>query len=197
MGQVEEIKSKRTKSFHFVLPMLGGTIDDYIDDETRGLRSSGLGVDIPLLNCYVGDSSKPEYNNHIFLLYKFIGTKVFGLFLEKLSEHPLYTDLYGVSPKHDILVFNVPEQYELEYKLFKSEKPKIYRRFSDNYKKQVIKFLDPLVNIESIESILYHKESRFKEQEKLIGQAIPRDLDNYSIPIIEEETFNKKKLNKL
>ncbi len=209
MTAEKEIKSKikRTKSFLFVFPMLSDTVNDFLDDETKELKKSGKQVELPLLNCYVGDVDKPEYTNHIFVFYKWIKTKDFSVFESSLQKHPFFVEMYDPTPGHVMFVFGVPDDFQLEYELFKSERPKIYRRFSRAYKEQILSFLDPIVERKSIENILYSKdyhdskgkehkvvghEERFLELEKSIGQRIPRDLDNYSIPDIEQETFNKQ-----
>jgi len=209
----EIVKVKRSKSFLFVFPMLSESINDFLDNETKELRSKGFSADIP--ECFIRDVDKPEYTNHIFLLYKFNGTKEFGIFEDGLTKHPFFVEMYNPTPRHDMFVFGVPDDFQLEYELFKSEKPRIYRRFGEQYKQQVMNFLDPLMDRKAIESILYSyklnehgkpiydmsgrkiksetHENRFRKLESMIGTSIPRDLDNFSIPIIEEETFNKNK----
>ncbi len=199
-------KIKRTKSFLFVFPMLSDTVNDFLDNETKELRKNGQDISLPLLNCYIGDVDKPQYKNHIFVLYDWVKTKDFSLFEANLQNHPFFVDMYDPTPKHVMFVFSVPDDFRLEYELFRSERPKIYRRFSNQYKEQVLTFLDPIMQIKSIENILYSKdyfdskgiehkveghEDRYLKLEKLIGQTIPRDIDNYAIPNIEEETFNK------
>jgi hypothetical protein len=190
----QEIKIKRTKSFLFVFPMLGDTVNDFLDIETKELKKQHPNkfIDTPLINAYIGDIDKPEYNNHIFVLYKFFKSKAYGYLVEQLESHPCFVEMYNINPTYEMFVFQVTDDFQLEYDLFKSEKPRIYRRFSETYKQHILKFLDPLIDSKAIESILYSHEKRFKEQEELIGQPIPRDLDNYSIPLIVEETFNKK-----
>ena len=59
-----------------------------------------------------------------------------------------------------------------------------------------MKFLDPVAETRGdngLEAILYSFESRYKRQEAIIGAKIPRDIDNYSVPIVEEETFDRNK----
>lgn len=201
-----EIKDKiilqRTKTSRFIFPMLSNTILDFIDSETLEYKRLGKLVDNPLLNAYIGDIDKPHYNNHIFILYRFIGTKSFGLLEKSLTEHPLYVEMYDPTPNHVMFVFKVPDEYQIEYDLFKSEKPKIYRRFSEAYKQHIIKFMEPLLGVDDIKSILYSYESGFKALEKKLSFPgsivnIPRDLDNYPIPILSEETFNKQYLENI
>ena len=190
-------KIKRTKSFLFIFPMLSDTANNFLDNETKELRRIGKNVDLPLLNCYIGDVDKPQYNNHIFLFYKWIKTKDFGLFEQHLSKHESFVEMYDPTPGHVMFVFEAPDEFKLEYNLFKSEKPRIYRRFSDIYKKHILAFLDPIVDNKSVESILYSHESRFKDLENGLSIpgsviTIPRDIDNYPIPILIEETFDKQ-----
>ena len=128
--------------------------------------------------------------------------------------HPNFIEMYNPTTKHDMFVFSVPEEYQLEYNLFKSDRPKIFKRFGDGYKHRIVKFLEPIFDTAEVESILYPHvvddkgkyvlmdgkrvpseahEKRFAELEKDLGMKIPRDIDNYSIPNIEMETFNKLK----
>ena len=93
----EIVKIKRTKSFLFVFPMLSDIITDFIDNETLELRRIGKTSEIPLVNAYVGDVDKPEYNNHIFLLYKFYKSKEYGYLVDKLHSHPFFVEMYNLA----------------------------------------------------------------------------------------------------
>ena len=124
-------------------------------------------------------------------MYKFIGTKGFSIFENSLTKHPIYVEMYDPTPKHVMFIFRVPDEYQIEYDLFRSERPKIYRRFSDAYKSHIIKFMEPMYGVDELKSILYSHETRFKQLELDLGVKIPRDIDNYSIPSMDEEIFNK------
>lgn len=196
--EIKDVKIKRSDSFRFIFPMLSDSINDFVDKESLVLALEAIrlkrGTNLPLINCYIADKDIPEYNNHIFVLYKFIGSKEFGIFEQSLTKHPYFVEMYNPTSRHDMFVFGVPVEYQVEYDLFMSERPKIYRRFSDEYKKRVISFLSPMFDIKDITNILYADESRFKDMEKKIGVKIPRDIDNYSIPdITNNETFDKTK----
>lgn len=206
------VKIKRTDSFRFILPMLSESIYDLIDEDTKRARESKRKAFVPLINCYIADVDRPEHDNHIFVLYRFIGTKSFSIFEQNLASHPNFVEMYNPTDKHDMFVFSVPDDYRLEYSLFRSDRPKIFRRFDHNYKQRILKFLEPLFDVAEVESILHPyvidkegrfvldngkkirseaHEKRFLDLERELGVKIPRDIDNYTIPSMENETFNK------
>jgi len=172
-------KINRTKSFMFILPMLGKTILEFKN----------------VLNCFVyaDDERGQMYDNNIFILSKFDPSKDFSLFEKRIESHPYYETSYDItnnSTDYVIFVFRVPEQYEYEYKLFTRAKPILYRKFSGEYKEHIINFFNPTMDTSKIRAILYSDEKLYVEMEKKFKVEIPRELDNYAVPDLKEETFN-------
>lgn len=177
MGKLIEPKiNPRTKSFSFILPMIGESISQFID----------------LVNCYVRDIDRPELTNHIFVLFKYGVTKEFSRFEDQLTRHHLYCESYDPDPNHVMFVFHVPLDFQMEYDLFTNPRPgKCYSLFSDGYKQHIMKFLEAKVDVSLIQEILYRHEVRYLRLEKTLGQKIPRTVENYDLPDIENETYIK------
>jgi len=169
---------KVTKSFKFILPMLGEYYGQFGEPES----------------VFVGDVDKPEFDNHIFVLYGWDGSKYFAAFEAKLREHPLFEDYYDPTKQHVMFIFKVPEKYQAEYNLFKEANPSCFGSFSVSYKNHILKFFNGIFDLKTIKKILWKDESLYKELETSLGVKIPRELDNISVPDMEIEIFNKEKL---
>ena len=153
------------KSFTYIYPM----IKDIVNYENN------------LLNCYIQDLNKPEYNNHIFLRYKFDG-QASGLsikFEEEIKDCNLLETFYDL-PIDDgntiMFVFKIPEGQQENYNFFKESK---YSRLSTNYKNTVIGFhgkKNPK-NAELLDEILNQKESRRKQLEQQLGSKLPLNAE--------------------
>ena len=173
-----EVTQKVNKSFKFILPMLGGTFADYGD----------------VLSVFVGDKDKKEYNDHIFVLYAYDGSKYFAGFEARLREHPLFETYYDPSKEHVMFVFKVPKMYSHEYEQFKTAQPGCFGNFSLNYKNHILKFFQGAFDLTIIKKILWKHESLYKELENELGVKIPRTVDNTSIPDMDVEMYSKTKI---
>ena len=170
-------KVKRTKSFNFLLPMIGGigsTIKDF------------PGV----LNCYLNDIQR-KAEDSIFVLFDFDGSVAFGKFEESLTKHKYYVEAYDPTDKHVMFVFGVPDWKN--YDLFLDGK---YSKMSETYKKHILQFLDPKIETGPIKEILYKSDERKKRLEKEYDIKIPSHLDLYDPPSLREETFDVDEFKK-
>ncbi len=167
---------KNTKSFTYILPMLAPSFN-YFEN----------------LECaFIGDSSKPELDQHIFLLFRYDGRKHFAAFEAELRKHPEYHSYYDPDHSHVMFVFRVPEVFQGEYGLFKEGK---YSKFSNEYKKHILSFFQSAdFDVDRVKKVLYKHESLYKEWEDILGVKIPRELDNASKPDLQSEIFDKTKL---
>lgn len=167
-----------SKSFKFILPMLGKGFYEFGD----------------ILSVFVGDLDKPNLNNHIFILYKYDGSKYFAQFEVKLRDHKLFETYYDPTKEHVMFVFKVPEEYQNEYNLFKEANPSCFGSFSTQYKNHILKFFNEVFDLSLIKKILWRDESLYKELEQKLGVKIPRNVDPTSVPDMTREIFNKTKL---
>jgi hypothetical protein len=170
----------QTKSTIFILPMLGGKRQDYLFDKN-------------FINCYLADEVSFKDYSKIILSYRFSGHSSFDMFEKTVSAHPYYEAEYEPDGYHVNYVFSIPKEYEEDYKLFIDGR---YSEFSDDYKKQILKF-HSFKKDGSTGGILYKsKERREVVLESLYDRAdrnqFPADAELYSRPKLHEETFLSK-----
>jgi hypothetical protein len=128
--KVEE--KKTTKTSGFILPMLGFSRNFY---------------GVALRNVYLGDGEKPEYNEHIMLLFRFTSDPQFTWLDKQLEGHKEFVDRYDVDNGKSIMfVFKVPDVFKDDYNKFKKGK---YSQFSPKLKQDTLKLneLTPDSNI--------------------------------------------------
>ncbi len=172
------------KSYKYVLPMLGNDISDFIN----------------LIGCFIGDLDYPEYNNHIFLLFKHVENQSYMDFEKRLTKHPMYAYQYKYKLDEYMYIFNVPREHQIDYDSFKRSK---YSQLSETYKRQMIKFHHfqkygygaPTIKI------LYRDPQLYEDKEEEINKGIPendwtyipRDQEIGEILHLEEEILNYNK----
>lgn len=151
------------KSFTYIYPM----IKDIVNYENN------------LLGCYIKDLNRPEYDNHIFLRYKFEGfaKSLYSKFEDKIADCELLETFYDVPIDGGdtvMFVFKVPEEYQEDYNNFLQSK---YSKLSDNYKKKIISYHGATnsKNAAFLESILYKHPERRKLVEERIGRKLRDD----------------------
>ena len=84
----KDIVQKRmmfNKSYTYVLPMLGAKMDI---------------VKAQLVNTFIGSEEFSGYDNHIFLLYKYIGNPRFIEYEDYLEHSPLFVAKYDPDKYH-------------------------------------------------------------------------------------------------
>lgn len=158
---------ERTNSTRFVLPMLRNEKYTFFN--------------LPSFeNCYIGDSQKPVYTNHILLLYKY-NTSVEDDFLKfRIKSFHNYVTNYVIDKHREMYVFEVPESLKEDYEVFKQGK---YSEFSNTYKKQILDFHS--VNNKSVlHGILYKKEPAIKYLAKTyhLDYDFIKNSDEYWFP---------------
>lgn len=169
----------KTKSYTYILPMM-----EYFTD----VRKRNL------VNTFVGARDFPELTNHIFLLYKFHGTKDFVLYEEELEQCTLFHSKYDPDSSHVMFVFNVPEDYQEVYDLYLKGK---YSEFPKDYKVQIFKFHDIVDSSHRVAKVLFKHPDLKEELEDRIGVDIPKGQEVSSIPDLDVEIYenNMKVIN--
>lgn len=171
----------------YLLPMLGGNSKHFRDPRSKSARSN-------FVNCFIGDSEKPELNSHILLLYKFSGNKEFIDFEFWLQSHDQFRGTYEPDRYHTMYIFEVSDQYKEDYTKFKEGK---YSSFSGDYKRQIELFhgLSGSDNSKHpVIATLYRYEPGYiflegqinkGERDKRFYISIPRDQECSSLPELE------------
>ena len=162
------------KSFTYILPMLSPYIlirKDY------------------LLNSFIGDTEYPEYDNHIFLLHKFQGSKSFLLYEQELTSNNLFVKSYDPDKHNTMHVFKVPEKYQKEYDLFKQGK---YSEVDYEYKVLIFKFHSIIDPEHRVAKVLFKHDDLKEEIEDRIGVVLPQGNELSSVPDLDVEFFSAK-----
>jgi ssDNA-binding Zn-finger/Zn-ribbon topoisomerase 1 len=161
----------KTKSFTYILPLMAHFID---------LRKRNL------VNTFIGCSDYPELDNHIFLLYKFHGTKEYILYEEELENNTLFEKKFDPDKEHVMFAFKVPEDYQDVYNQFKAGK---YSELPEDYKIQIFKYHNILSADHKVAKVLFKHPDLREELEERIGVEIPENMEVSSIPDMNLEIY--------
>ena len=165
----------KTKTFTYILPLMAYFVN---------VRKRNL------VNAYVGDVNFPELTNHIFLLYKFHGTKDFILYEETLEKSELFHTKYDPNKTHVMFIFNVPEDYQDVYDLYRAGK---YSELPQDYKIQIFKFHNITSADHRVAKVLFKHADIREEWEEKLDVEIPEDMEVSSIPDMKTEKYTKRK----
>ena len=160
-----------TKSYTYVLPMLSPYINIKRDQ---------------LVNAFIGDKDFPEYDNHIFLLYKFNGSKAFLQYEDYLEHSKLFVKTYDPDKNHVMYIFNVPSFYRNDYNLFRKGK---YSEMAYDYKVIIFEFHKIYDSEHKVAKVLFKHQDLKEEIEDRIGAEIPKGNELSSIPDLDTELY--------
>lgn len=160
---------KKTKSYTYLLPMIA----DHLKFKPQ------------IVNIFLADQDYPQYNDKIFVLYRFHGKKEFIKYEEDIKKHPLYVASYDPDKYHVMKVFRVPESQKLNFLRFKNSE---YSKMADSYKTKVLSFHNKSKD-HPLYHILYKTEEAFLSLERDIGQPVPRSQEAGTLVEISKETY--------
>lgn len=161
----------KTKSFTYILPLMAYFMD---------IRRRNL------VNTFIGCKNYPELDNHVFLLFKFHGTKDYILYEESLEENELFHSKFDPDKTHVMFVFHVPEDYQSIYDHFKSGR---YSEFPEDYKIQIFKFHNIISADHKVAQVLFKHPDLREEVEEKIGEELPENAEVSSIPDMNLEMY--------
>lgn len=162
-----------TKSYTYVLPMLSPYININRDK---------------LINTFIGDEEFPEYDSHIFLLYKFSGSKKFLKYESYLEESDLFVKSYDPDKEHVMYVFKVPSFYKNEYSLYCRGK---YSEFSYDFKVAIFEFHSIFDHDHKVAKVLFKHPDLREELEDRIDAVLPEGAEVSSLPDLNVEVYQK------
>jgi len=161
------------KSYTYVLPMLSSEMKLVKDN---------------LKNTFIGDESYPEYDNHIFLLYRFSGSKEFLEYEDFLKNTKLFVASYDPDDSHVMYVFKVPSFYQVDYDLYKRGK---YSEMNYDYKVMIFAFHNILDHEHRVAKVLFKHPDLHEEWEERTGTDIPEGMEVSSVPDLKKEIYNE------
>ena len=172
-----EVQEKYNKSYFFICPMI-------VDNHSNLQQFRG---------CFIQHKDKPEYDNHIFLVFNKIKGKEFRGMIESLKSFSDCLTSFD-SGETKVLVYLVPQEFKQDYEYFKLGK---YSKFSKLLKDKIIDFHN-ITNKNHLLFAVFDKSPLYKlklenklstapDGTRLSPVRIPDDQDLLDIPDIKEE----------
>lgn len=177
---------EKTEATRFLLPMLG---DKYHRDN--------FFVNAHFMNAYIGDSNKPEYDNHILLRYNYLPTNFYLKFDKELIVQKGVIGEYDYGDNRTVMyVFKVPGEFQEDYNKFLDGK---YSEFSTNYKLRILKFwsLDYWGRDNLLASILFRSDliKKWWDDRGINKNSSCTENEYWYKPLLSTEVYHHKKLD--
>ena len=161
------------KSYTYILPMLSTEFDV--------IRTN-------LINTYIGSDEYPAYDNHIFLLYKYVGNPRFIEYEDYLEHTKLFEAKYDPDKYHVMFIFSVPKEYQHVYDLYKQGK---YSQFPDSYKVFIFKFHSITDENHKVAKVLYRHPDLKEELEDRLDIVLSSNSEVSSVPDLDIEIYTE------
>ena len=161
------------KSYTYIQPLLS----EYMDVRKQNL-----------INVFIGSDEYPEYENNIFLLYRYSGKTDFVKYEDYVENSPLFQAKYDPDKYHVMFILRVPERYQEIYDNFKKGR---YSHFPDNYKVLVFKYHSIVDISHKVAKVLYKHEDLREELEDRLGTILPTGSEVSSIPDMSIELYRE------
>ncbi len=176
------------KSSIFIMPLLA------LNGEIR----TNFRWNTNFCNCFIGTEEQGDYGDHIYLLYRFEGTKEFSSYENYLQRHSWFIGENQIDHYHTLYQFKPDKVFMEDFKLIVKGK---YSSISEIAKNRILGF-HCVTKDKTLGKILY-KDNTLKEEleDKLSSKEsivrIPEDLDLHDIFNIDDEIYlNKYKIKK-
>jgi len=175
MGKIDIVpRQMLNKSYTYLLPMLSTKIDV---------------VKQNLVNAYIGADDYSGYDNHIFLLYRYVGNPRFIEYEDYLENTISFVAKYDPDKFHVMFIFDVPEKYQEDYKRFRMGK---YSKFSNEYKILIFKFHKIIDENHKVAKVLYRHPDLRDEIEERLDTILPEESELSSVPDLEIEMYTEE-----
>lgn len=135
-----------------------------------------------LINVYIGDRYRPEYDENILVLLRYSNDIEFIGLEDGLRQHPNYVTDYDPTTEEVMLVFSVPRDFLEDYYIFKRGK---YSRLSPRLKYLILGNDDYGVNYD----ILTRSPVRRKQYEMLLDVKIDENAELLDPPDPKIEVY--------
>jgi hypothetical protein len=182
---VEELKELSNKTFPYLFPLVVNKKDKITD-----FKNDELFPHSNFINVFRYCEKYPQYDKHVFLVYKYSPKPLFETFINKLKNNSNFVldddlDKYTV-----MLIYKIPKEFEHTLKMFDLGK---YSQFSNEAKSRILSFFSAKEeDIFNPVGVLYKKLWRKEDIERSIGMKLPDNAELSSIPNIDKETYFNK-----
>tara|TARA_R110000824_G_scaffold361127_4_gene548922 strand:+ start:10690 stop:11262 length:573 start_codon:yes stop_codon:yes gene_type:complete len=172
MVKRETVKKQMfNKSYTYILPILSAYMEV---------------IKAQLVNAFIGSEEYNEYDNHIFLLYKYIGNPKFIEYEDYLEHTKLFKAKYDPDKYHVMFIFNVPKEHQEVYDLFKKGK---YSKFPQLYKIKILDFHNIINEEHKVAKVLYRHPDLKEELEERLEVNLPKESEVSSVPDLNIEIY--------
>lgn len=161
-----------TKTSNFLLPLLGGTRNDFRWESS-------------FMNSFIGTEDEGDWATKLYLMYRFDGSKAFLDFEDALMQHPWYVGKKDVDGFHTLYIFEFPESIKEEIELIVTGK---YSKIKEETKKRILDFHYSNKN-RPIGQVLYKDVTRRLQMEKELEGKIPEDNELLDPFHVKDELF--------
>ena len=136
----------------------------------------------------------PEYDEaDLFtMMYEKSDVDTFVKYIESLQSNYLFKDILNTN-EFVFLTFKFPEEYIIEYNLFKEGKFSLFRDVAKNKILNYILDIHDIKSADALRKVLYKDDDLRSELEGKLGLKIDKSLELSSIPEISKETFIRQK----
>jgi hypothetical protein len=169
---------RKTKTYTYMLPLLGMSVSPYKGD---------------IVNAFLGDEEFPEYQDHIFVLFRYNGDRDFVKFEAQVEDDPYFEASYDPEKKYVMKVFKMPPQHADEFATFKVSK---YSQLSLETKTRIMAF-HHLPQEHPIMDVLHKREAAFQRLEAELNKypdvskiTIGRNLEASGVIDLAKEVYN-------
>lgn len=177
----------KNKTASYLLPLVGESVDQFYGP-LRPLSN--------FVNAFCGAEEYPQYNRHVFLLYRYNDSELFKRLENRIKERENFVECYDPDALHVMYILEIPDVYLQALEKFRLGK---YSEISEQAKQHILRFHK--VNLTStpehpIYGTLYKQEFQFLAMEKKYEIEIPRDQEVSSKPDFRKEIYlNEYKIN--
>jgi len=172
--------NRLNRSTKYLFPLL---YDGYnvTSSNVTSLETNGF----KLVNLFIKDDKKPEYDNSIFMLLyvQNFEDDNFKLFFQELKNHHLYLDYYNVDTNYLMIVFKVTDNEDYILKRF------IRGKYSSFPKKYINFFSSSSENINCVYNVLTKNKLLKHKIEQDLNVKLSEDAELDDIPYLKEEIF--------
>jgi len=162
--------AKRTKSFYYLLPMIGPHKELFMLDK--------------LVNVFIATENNSDC---IALLYRFSADPLFLQLEKAFKQFSYFREVEDIDPYHVLFVFNVPDKYRREYNKFIKGQ---YSKLVKMYKLHILEFFN-LDKNSQVCQVLFKSSKRKKLLENILGVTLPDDSELLSI-VDSKEVYDSK-----
>jgi len=179
---LEEVKKIKNKTMGYLLPLVANKNSKFAD-----FRDDEHFPKCNFINVFRYCEEYPDLNTHLFLLYKYSPNPLFSDFINRLKKNSNFHSIVDNDKYTILVIFEIPASSLKSLNHFDKGE---YSKFKAEDKKKILDFYSVTSDAKfDPAGVLYKKEWRRLELEKMIDMKLPEDAELSSIADVEQETY--------